>query len=173
MILPSRPLPKLTAVALWCALAAAGVAGCDAQRIERLEEGVATEADVRRQFGEPVLVTVEPDGTRVLEYPRQPEGQQNYRITIGTDGRMAALRPLLHPGSFAQVTAGMDAASVRTLLGPPAAVRPYAASRTEMWEWRWLDGAQARVFQVTFDATGQVQSTAIADDPRLADGASR
>ena len=34
-------------------LALAGLtAGCDEQRAQQLEEGVATEADVRRQFGE-------------------------------------------------------------------------------------------------------------------------
>ena len=34
--------------------------GCDAQRIEKLEEGVATEADVRKQFGEPAGVRSSP-----------------------------------------------------------------------------------------------------------------
>jgi hypothetical protein len=30
-----------------------GLVGCDPQRIAELEEGVATEADVRARFGEP------------------------------------------------------------------------------------------------------------------------
>lgn len=36
--------------------------GCDPQRIDELEEGVATEADVRARFGEPVAVYPEADG---------------------------------------------------------------------------------------------------------------
>ncbi|MFT3772313.1 MAG: hypothetical protein QM820_43515 [Minicystis sp.] len=35
------------------ALAATLLQACDPQRIDALEEGVATEADVRKQFGEP------------------------------------------------------------------------------------------------------------------------
>ena len=49
------------------------LAGCDSRRIEKLEEGVATEADVRAQFGEPAAVFDEPDGGRTFDYPRQPE----------------------------------------------------------------------------------------------------
>ena len=30
-----------------------GLIGCDPQRIAELEEGVSTEADVRKRFGEP------------------------------------------------------------------------------------------------------------------------
>ena len=72
------------------------LAACDPARVAKLEEGVSTEAQVRQQFGEPVTVTVLPDGQRVLDYPRQPEGWTNYRITIGADGKMTALRQLLH-----------------------------------------------------------------------------
>jgi hypothetical protein len=39
-------------------------AACDRQRIAELEEGVATEADVRQRFGEPAAIYAE-DG-RVL-----------------------------------------------------------------------------------------------------------
>ena len=84
---------------LWAVLAAAlalTVAACDPQRVEKLEEGVATEADVRKQFGDPVTVTVEADGTRTLDYPRQPEGWTNYLIKIGADGKMSSLRQLLN-----------------------------------------------------------------------------
>ncbi len=60
------------------------LSGCD--RASKLEEGVSTEVEVRKEFGEPVTVTVAPDGTRTLDYPRQPEGWTNYRIQIGPDG---------------------------------------------------------------------------------------
>ncbi len=82
------------------------LAGCDNQAISELEEGVSTEADVRARFGEPDNVWDAPDG-RVFEYNRQPQGQKNYMITIGPDGRMAALRQVLTPQNFAKVQAGM------------------------------------------------------------------
>ena len=41
--------------------------GCDAQRIAKLEEGVSSEADVRRQFGEPATVTLRADGSTNLD----------------------------------------------------------------------------------------------------------
>ena len=63
------------------------VVGCDNKRIEKLEEGVSTEADVRKQFGEPAQINPEADGSRIFEYPRQPEGWTNYAITIGPDGK--------------------------------------------------------------------------------------
>src|SRR5687767_6009996 len=83
------------------------LSACDPQRISELEEGVATEADVRARFGQPEQVWDGPGGSRILEYNRQPAGQKNYMITIGTDGRMSALRQVLHPGNFARVQPGM------------------------------------------------------------------
>ncbi len=69
--------------------------GCDPQKIAKLEEGVATEADVRKQFGEPHATYSEADGSKTFEYSRQPEGQVAYMITIGADGKMSALRQVL------------------------------------------------------------------------------
>ena len=111
-----RPWPTalrslLPHVVLFLALAAA-LAGCDEQRATRLEEGVSTEADVRRQFGEPAQVTERADGSRLLSYPRQPEGWTNYEMEIGADGKLAALRQLLTEANFAKVQPGMPQAAV-------------------------------------------------------------
>jgi hypothetical protein len=139
------------------------LAGCDSQRIAKLEEGVATEADVRREFGEPERVREEGDGSRTLEYPRQPAGRQNYLITIGPDGRMSALRQVLSARYFAMVVPGMTRQQVRDLLGRPAKRTPYSLSRTEVWDWQYLDGQQEKLFSVTFDADGLVQNTGSMD----------
>ena len=40
------------------------LAACDNQRVAKLEEGVATEADVKREFGEPAVVYTEAGGAR-------------------------------------------------------------------------------------------------------------
>ncbi|MDA7416669.1 outer membrane protein assembly factor BamE [Xenophilus arseniciresistens] len=128
---------------LWAAISAAlaGLVACDPQRIRELEEGVSTEADVRARFGEPEAIwDAGPEGPpgRVFEYNRQPAGQKNYMITIGADGKMAALRQVLAPAYFARVQPGMPMEELRKLLGRPAKVTPYALKRETEWEWRWV-----------------------------------
>lgn len=113
------------------------LAGCDPQSIAKLEEGVSTESDVRALFGEPQEQWDSPAG-RVFEYSRQPQGFKNYQITIGPDGRMAALRQVLTPENFARVQAGMGAPELRRLLGRPAKMTPYPLRGETEWEWRWM-----------------------------------
>ncbi|CAN5906160.1 outer membrane protein assembly factor BamE [soil metagenome] len=128
----------LAAICLGVVLAV--LAGCDNQAIRELEEGVATEADVRARFGQPENVWDAPGapGSQVFEYNRQPQGQKNYMITIGPDGKMSALRQVLTPENFAKVQAGMPMEVLRKLLGKPAKVTPYALKRETEWEWRWV-----------------------------------
>jgi outer membrane protein assembly factor BamE (lipoprotein component of BamABCDE complex) len=144
-------------------------AACD--RVDKLEEGVSTEVQVREQFGDPVTVTVAPDGTRTLDYPRQPAGWTNYVIQIGPDGKMSSLRQLLNPDNFAKVQPGLSRQQVRDLLGRPANTQRFELKKEEVWDWRFKqDGQTSKLFSVTFDATGAVVSTAIGDDPRETHG---
>jgi hypothetical protein len=130
--------------------------GCDPQRISELEEGVSTEADVRARFGEPENVWDTPAG-RVLEYNRQPQGQKNYMITIGADGRMRALRQVLTPENFAKVNAGMGMEDLRRLLGRPARRTPYPLRNETEWEWRWMQPPSSpMVFIAVLDADQRV-----------------
>ncbi len=142
------------------------LAACDPQRISELEEGVANEADVRARFGEPAAVYTEDNGARTFEYPRQPAGQVNYMITIGTDGKMSALRQVLKPANFAKVLPGLDKAQVRRLLGKPAKTQSYALKQEEVWDWRFADGQESKLFSATFDLNGKVVSAATALDDR-------
>ncbi|MBN8756449.1 MULTISPECIES: outer membrane protein assembly factor BamE [Variovorax] len=116
----------------------AGLAACDSKNISELEEGVSTEADVRARFGEPENIWDGPNRGRIFEYNRQPQGQKNYMITIGTDGKMSALRQVLTPENFARVQPGMMMEDLRKMLGKPAKVTPYALRRETEWEWRWV-----------------------------------
>ena len=141
-------------------LSAALLVACDAKRIEKLEEGVATEADVRQQFGDPVTITEKADGSRIMEYPRQPEGSTNYLITIGADGKMSALRQVLKPSNFAKVEPGWEKAQVRRLLGLPAKTQRIELKQEEVWDWRFADGQENKRFSVTFDTLGRVTSSA-------------
>ena len=140
------------------------IGGCDNQAIRELEEGVSTEADVRARFGEPENVWDSPAG-RVFEYNRQPQGQKNYMITIGPDGKMAALRQVLTPENFARVQPGMAMEDLRKLLGKPAKVTPYAIKRETEWEWRWLQPPNSpMVFTATLNDDQRVVRSGTAAD---------
>lgn len=158
---------RRSVVLTWtCAvLLAAALTACDPQKIAKLEVGVSTEADVRGQFGEPAATYAEDDGARTLEYPRQPEGHTNYMITIGTDGKMRALRQVLEKSEFIRIRTGLDKVQVRRILGRPARMQRFHLSKTESWEWRWIDNPIRKLFTATFDADGHVISTSNIDEP--------
>ena len=155
-----------------------GVSGCDDQRIAELEEGVATEADVRARFGMPEKIWQASDmasvpqagtapaepGARTLEYNRQPAGVVNYMITIGPDGRMSALRQVLTPQNFAKVQPGMPMETVRKLLGKPMKITRYDLSRETHYDWRYTNPPQqTKVFTAVFDPDLRVLRTGSVD----------
>ena len=158
-----------------------GLVACDSQRIAELEEGVSTEADVRARFGEPEKIwdaadmaelplpgAVAAPGARTLEYNRQPQGQVNYMITIGADGKMSALRQVLSPQNFAKVLPGMRVEQVRKMLGRPMKVTPYALKQETHYDWRYLNPPSTpRIFTVVFDADLKVLGSASVDEESL------
>ncbi len=141
--------------------------GCDQQRIIELEEGVATEADVRMKFGEPERIWEGEGGARIFEYNRQPAGHRNYMITIGTDGQMSALRQVLTPANFAKVQPGMMMEEVRKLLGKPGKVVPYELKRETYYNWRYLadQNNTSMIFSVVMDSNMKVLRTETGLDP--------
>jgi hypothetical protein len=147
------------------ATAVAGLAACD--RVEKLEEGVSTEVEVRKQFGEPVTIITDADGTRTFEYPRQPEGWTNYLIKIGPDGKMSSLRQLLNEDNFAKVKPGMTQLQVRAMLGRPAKMWHFDLKNEDVWDWRFKQGGnESKMFSVTFAADGKATTSAIGPDTR-------
>ena len=150
-----------------------GLLGCDPQRIAELEEGVATEADVRARFGEPEKVWDATDmaklpypgaaavpGARTFEYNRQPAGAVNYMITLGPDGKMSALKQVLKEQTFAQILPGMPMEVVRKMLGKPMKVQPYALKQQTTYDWRYLVPPNSpTIFSVVFDQNLMVVST--------------
>jgi hypothetical protein len=159
-----------------------GLVGCDQKRIERLEEGVSTEADVRAQFGEPEKIWSAADmassplagglaraaaepGARTFEYNRQSEGMSNYMITIGPSGAMTALRQVLTPQNFSAIVPGMSMEQVRKMLGKPMKVTPYALKQQTEYDWRYLNPPNtAMIFTVVFDSDLRVVQTASVDE---------
>ncbi len=146
------------------------LAACDAKNISELEEGVSTEADVRERFGAPEAVWDGEDGAQIYEYNRQPEGHVNYMITIGPDGRMAALRQVLTERNFARVLPGMAMEEVRRMLGKPMKITTYDLKRETHYDWRYMDGnnqIDAKVFTAVFDPDLRVIRTMSMRDPDL------
>ncbi|WP_427915531.1 outer membrane protein assembly factor BamE [Ramlibacter sp. MMS24-I3-19] len=149
-----------------CVVVSALLGGCDRDRIGKLQEGVSTEADVRAAFGQPENVWDEPGGARTLEYNRNPEGRQNYMVTVGPDGKMTSLRQVLTPATFERIQPGMPMEQVRRMLGKPAKKTPYALQAQEAWDWRWLQPPNVpMVFTVWFDRDLHVQRTTTGPDP--------
>lgn len=140
--------------------------GCDGARLAQLRMGQSTEADVCAQFGQPNEVYLLTDGARQLEFSRQPEGVTNFMITLGADGKLRSIVQTLQADTFAQIKPGLSQGDVRKLLGRPAYKRHFALKNEDLWEWRWQDGPQTRLFGVTFNAQGAVASTATGEDLR-------
>ena len=160
----TRTSVMATVIAGACAVLT--LAGCNPDRVDKLEEGMSSEMDVIKQFGKPTDIVVEPDGSRTLEFTRQPEGTTNYFVNIGPDGKMNALRQVLNPAYFDKVKPGMTKDEVRRLLGTPAKKTFYDLKQQEDWDWRWMSNNQRKQFTVTFDKAGQALSTMNMDDPR-------
>ncbi|MEG0044935.1 MAG: outer membrane protein assembly factor BamE [Comamonas sp.] len=162
---------RVTAALAAAAISALALVGCDEQKIKELEEGLSTEADVRAQFGEPERVWSEEDGSRTFEYNRQPAGAKNYMITIGTDGKMSALRQVLAPHVFAKIVPGMDENAVRRMLGKPAKMMTFKLKQETDWDWNYIDPPNREMqFTVTFGPDGRVLRTLnrerLPDEPR-------
>lgn len=142
------------------------LAGCDNARLARLHVGESSEADVCAQFGQPDEVFALPDGARQLEFTRQPEGTTNYMLTIGTNGKLRSVVQTLQPDTFARIKPGQSQTEVRQLLGRPAYRQHFALKNEDRWQWRWRDGSQTRMFDVTFDAQARVIGSGFSDDLR-------
>ena len=157
---------RVTAALAAAAISTLALLGCDEQKIKELEEGLSTEADVRARFGEPERIWNEEDGSRTFEYNRQPAGARNYMITIGTDGKMSALRQVLAPHHFAKVQPGMAMEEVRQMLGKPARITPFERLGEVAYDWRYLEPPNTQmVFTVFFDRDLRVLRTGSVLDP--------
>lgn len=152
---------------LLAALGALGaLLGCDAQRQAQLQAGVSTEADVRAAFGPPEAEYTEPDGSRVLAYPRQPEGRTNLMVVLSPTGSYRETRQVLQPASFRLIEPGQSQDQVLRTLGRPGKRQTYALKQQTEWDWYWLDGQTEMEFTVVFDASGRVLSSVSRPDMR-------
>lgn len=141
------------------ALLALLVASCAAYDGHTLKPGVSTEAQLRGLMGEPAAEFPAPDGTRVLAFPRGPLGTQTYLASVGSNGVLIGVRPVLNDDTFYQVQAGMTRDDILRLIGPPGETMAFSRLRQVAWDYRYVDtwGYQA-IFSVSFDERGIVVS---------------
>ena len=147
------------------------LAGCDREGklvqeigLDRLAVGISSEGDVRDAMGKPETTWEEEDGTRILEYPKAPEGSRTWIFTIDPHGKLTEYHQALTAQTFARIQAGMSRDAVRRLLGKPRTVVHFALSKEEVWDYRFLDGQQSRLFNVHFDqASGKVLRTSMSE----------
>jgi outer membrane protein assembly factor BamE (lipoprotein component of BamABCDE complex) len=132
--------------------------------LDKLEKGVSTEGDVRTVMGQPDTVRDETDGSRTLEYPKGPEGARTWMFTIDSAGKLRDYTQVLTEENFVHIAPGMSKDEVRRRLGRPRTVVPFPRMNEEVWDWRYLSGTKARLFNVHFDATtGKVTHTSSQD----------
>ena len=145
--------------------------GCDREErpvqefgLEKLAAGLSTEADVRLATGSPETTWEEENGARILEYPKGPEGARTWIFSIDPDGKLVEYHQALTEQNLARVRPGMSRDDVRRLLGKPRTVVPFARLNEEVWDYRYLDNQQPRLFNVHLDLTsGKVVKTSNSD----------
>lgn len=130
--------------------------GCDL-RMNELNPGVSTGAEVRTIMGQPTYEWKDPDGAVTWEFPRGPSGSVTYMIDLRPDGVLKAIRQVLREEYFAQIRPGLTQDEVRKLIGRPAETMTFPLKKEEVWSWKFEEGSgQYWHFHVHFDLGGKV-----------------
>lgn len=133
--------------------------------LDKLTRGLSTESDVRMVMGQPHSVWEESDGSRMLEYPKGPEGARTWIFRIDQFGKLQNYQQVLTPENFARIKPGMSKEEVRRILGTPGSTMQFERKNEEGWTWRYLDGTDNRYFHAYFDSkSGQITRTESSQD---------
>jgi outer membrane protein assembly factor BamE (lipoprotein component of BamABCDE complex) len=133
------------------------IAGCAATG-GNLQPG-ASEMEVRSAMGAPAMELRDPDGTRLLYYPKGPLGNQTYVATLNSGGTLVQVGNVLGDGTFNAIRPGMTEADVLRMIGPPREKGYFSNLGQTAWDWKFQDtwGYEA-IFSVMFDKNGIVVS---------------
>jgi len=132
-------------------------AGC-ASTGGNLQPG-APETEVRSAMGVPAMELSNPDGMRLLYYPRGPLGNQTYVATLNSGGALVEVRNVLSDGTFNAIRPGMTEAQVLLMIGPPREKDFFSNLQQTAWDWKYLDAwGYESIFSVMFDKSGIVVS---------------
>ncbi len=143
------------------------LSGCDYFASRTLEPGVSTEKEVRALMGRPEVVWAEENGSRVLEYPRAPNGTETYMVTIDPAGKFLSMINVLTQERFEQIRPGMTRDQVRRMLGKPSEIQFFSLSKEEVWSFRHVGKmSDPDMFNVHFTMDGIVKRLSITRDPQ-------
>ena len=141
-------------------LSALGLSACDTFVIDQIKPGVTTAHEVRELLGPPGIEWRNEDGSRTLEYSRQPEGVHCYMITIGSDDVVHSVEQVITEANLARVQPGWTQEQVRRLLGMRRSVEYFELKNEEVWDWKIPgDHVEEELFNVHFDPQGIVVRT--------------
>lgn len=124
-----------------------------------LRAGASTESEVRGVMGTPAMEFPGEDGGKNLVYPRGPMGTQTFVASVGRDGILREVRPVLTDGTFNRIQPGLTERDVLQMIGPPSETMHFSRSDTTAWDYRYQDTwGYLAIFSVTFDNKGVVVS---------------
>ena len=124
-----------------------------------LRSGTSTESEVRGVMGVPALEFIGDDGSKRLVYPRGPLGTQTFMASVGRDGVLREVRPVLNDGTFNAIRPGLTEQDILQMIGPPSETMHFTRSDTTAWDYRYVDTwGYLAIFSVTFDNQGLVVS---------------
>ena len=145
-------IPALLGIAL-------ALSACAAYNGYTLRPGSSNESEVRGVMGSPALEFTEADGTRQLVYPRGPLGTQTFMASLGKDGVLREVTPVLKDGTFNRIRPGLTQQEILEMIGPPGETMHFSRSDTTAWDYRYVDAwGYIAIFSVTFDNRGTVVS---------------
>ena len=142
-------------VLLVVVFAAALLAGCAAYDGRGLIPGKSTGADVEALMGPPTERIRKPDGVSILFYPRGPVGRQTFAATLDADGVLSGMEQVLtHENAMKLVVGSTTAQQVRELFGPPGWISHFPRQERHVWEYKWINVEDKRVFWMQFSYDG-------------------
>jgi hypothetical protein len=149
-------------------LSLAALAGC--AHFADFNSGVRglSESAVVARFGAPAERRPAPGGGTILEYPREPLGFENWRVTVGPDGRVSAVEQTVDEPYFARLATGMTRTEVLHTLGRESEQSGYKNLDETVMSWRYREfGGRLMFFNVHFDGSGRMKATSRTLDPAM------
>jgi hypothetical protein len=146
-----------TFVASASILLSLALAGCAALAPPSLSVG-EPETEVLAKLGRPTALI--PDGNEhLLEYSRNPWGQEIYMARIGSDGRLVSYEQVLTTEKFATIKPGVATKTeVLRTIGHPSETSYLPRQQLEVWTYPYKEhGVWNSLMHVHFDRSGVVQ----------------
>jgi hypothetical protein len=145
-----------------CSALALLLAGCATYGPGRLAPG-QTEADARRELGEPTLRAPLPNGGTRLDYARGPFGKHTWRVELDAAGKVMSVGQLLTVHNFETLRPGWSKGQVLDVLGPASETRVGWRGVGEVWSYRY-ESEVCRWFQVWL-VNDRVREAGYSPDP--------